>query len=342
MIKALNEQHALSARAKQAPRNDAMPVTVFISSTDRCNLRCPDCFSNIGRYGEMPFEKFKRLADELFPAAKEYHTTVEGEPLTTSYFLDIVPLLEKHSTMMKLTTNGTLLDGDMAARVMHVLGSVRFSVNGATKEMFERLSLGSDFEGVMRNIERFIRLREHSTNRPKVTLQTVISIDNIAQLPDIVRMAYRLGVERVKAQHMIACNLSGRKRTLWFHQEIANQYLEEAEALAKELGLESKFPRRFGKEKRRKEGRKICHFLWQEGWVQVDGTVISCCHPKHMVMGNAFEKGFASVWNGEEYQDLRKKLNTAKEPAACKTCLLVEAYRGGGKEYGEGDFVHER
>ena len=341
MIKVLNERMALEARTAQAPIVKSLPVRVFIATTDRCNISCPMCPTGKGKRGEMPFGKFKVLAEQLFPSAKEYHATVDGEPLATSYFLDIVPLLERHNTTMNLTTNGLLLDVQAATRIMGVLSSVKFSFNGAEKETFERLSRGSDFKTVLENIERFMSIRENSNNSPKVTLQSTLSIDNISELPDIVRLGQKLGVDRVKAYFMIACKRSMVKKTLWFFQDVANRYLFEAEHVAKELGLLTRFPRGFSKQ----EGPakpKTCHFAWEEAWIGVNGIAISCCHPNRLVMGDTSQTEYAVLWNNGNYQTLRKNLNTASEPSACKTCLLVEEFNPTGRPYTKEDFIHVR
>lgn len=58
--------------------------------------------------------------------------------------------------------------------------------------------------------------------------------------------------------------------------------------------------------------RGPCYMPWYQATVSTDGQVYPCCY--HSVggtaVGNAFERGFAAVWNGREMQRFRQKLRT--------------------------------
>jgi len=333
-----NEKNAINARDSKQAINPAMPVRVFISSTNSCNLNCIMCPNSEKRGSELPFEIFKDLAKELFPLAKEYHTTTSGEPLLTSYFKEIPFILRNYDTKLNLTTNGMMLTEDISRLIMPVLSDVKVSFDGSTKKTFEKIRLGSNYENIIKNIEDFIKIRDSSYYKPTLTLQTTLMLENIKELPDIVKIAHNIGADRVKAYLMIAYNPTMKEQSLWFHKKLANECIEVAEELSKSYRLKTKFPKRFSLDKDNKMNtfnyrNLVCHFLWQEGWIETNGNVISCCNIDRSVMGNIYQESFTKIWNNEKYQDMRRRLNSADPYTSCKYCALVNEFRPNGLDY---------
>lgn len=323
-----NERIAINARKSFNPINPAMPVRVNIATTDGCNLRCPMCISPFhDECNELPFETFEELGSELFPRAKEYHTTLAGEPLVTSYFRKIPEILQQYNTKMSFVTNGILLTQDISELIMPVLRDIKVSFDGATKETFQKVRPNADFEGILSNIEKFVELRNNSPYNPTITLLPTVMYDNVRELPDIVELAHDLGVDRVKVCFMVLRNPDLMDQSLWFHKELANEYLDKSIELAESYGIKTKFYKKFNLDEsylhRKRDTWKIdCRFLWEEGWVKVDGNVIPCCNIDTPVVGNIYEESFTDIWNNNMYQDMRQRLNSDDPYECCKHCIL--------------------
>ena len=291
-----------------------MPPKVIIDTTNRCNSDCIMCLSRKGSQ-EMPKETFERLAVELFPFADEYHTTVNGEPLMTTYFCDIPPLLEEYGVRLNLTTNGTLLTPEIAKLILPVLRRIKVSFDGSTKGTFESIRRGSCFETVVNNIRNFVREREPYPDKPQLALQVTLMRSNIGELTEIVRTAYDTGADEVKVYLMVASSGSVRGESLARELSTAKRTLEEAKSLASGYGL------KFSGPKERPE--EICHCLFDEAWIEVNGDVVSCCHVKREVMGNIYESPFADIWNNEKFVDMRR---VEARYNCCNTCSMIGRY----------------
>lgn len=341
-----NERLAIQARKLNKPINPAMPVRVFISTTNKCNFKCPTCPNTIKKLKnkELPFQTFRDLAKELFPLAKEFHPTVKGEPLMTSYFDKIPSLLQKYKVHMNLTTNGMLLSKKTSKLIMPVLSDIKISFDGAQKSTFEKIRPGSNFRIVLNNIKELIKIRNNfliknkRKSKPTITLQTTLMATNIRELPDIVRIAANLGADRVKAYFMITYNQRFIKESLWFHKETTNYYLEKAKKLARNYKIITKFPKEFNLNKNIKTGTRmkndhiVCHFLWQEAWVEEDGSIIPCCSFNAPILGNIYKTPFSKIWNNKSYQNLRRRINS-NPPKYCQNCALVNEFNEKGKDY---------
>jgi len=72
------------------------------------------------------------------------------------------------------------------------------------------------------------------------------------------------------------------------------------------------------------KGRYYCRFPWRETFVSQGGEVTPCCSPGRPVLGNAFEVDFMSIWNGPEYQRLRKGLLTGELTDYCRNCTYLQ------------------
>jgi MoaA/NifB/PqqE/SkfB family radical SAM enzyme len=112
---------------------------------------------------------------------------------------------------LNLTTNGTfpkLGASEWAKKIVPVTSDVKISWNGASKKTHEKIMLGSNWEKALSNIKTFISIRdEHARqggNRCRVTFQMTFLESNINELPDIVRLAIQLGVDRLKGHHLWA------------------------------------------------------------------------------------------------------------------------------------------
>lgn len=151
-------------------------------------------------------------------------------------------------------------------------------------------------------------------------------------------------------------------RIIWlFHVFRHNEHeVEEAKALAKELGLEIRINMMrtdMGKEifekarqsierdlqwipedsqycpfdmkkKEVKKKRKFCDLPWKETVINWDGTVLPCCavYQEAYSFGNAFEGDFSRIWNGQAYMAARKMLADQKSTAKtiCHICKSNE------------------
>lgn len=107
---------------RHARRGDIFPAFVFISVTDRCNLRCQGCWV---RPAQPPHDMEPGLLDEIIRQCKAegsyFFGILGGEPLMHRGLLDV---LSRHpDCYFLLFTNGTVLDARVAKQ-MRRLGNV--------------------------------------------------------------------------------------------------------------------------------------------------------------------------------------------------------------------------
>lgn len=345
--------------ARLARGNGPWRIT-FDTNPDSCNLHCVMCEEHsphsplqIQRRQEgrpkrlMPVEWIERVVAEAAPRGlREIIPSTMGEPLLYDGFEQILDICKRHGVLLNLTTNGTfpgLGARAWAQLIVPVTSDVKISWNGATKATQESIMVGSDFDRTLENVRTFIAVRdEHAQltgHRCRVTFQLTYLAANVAELPDIVRLAVELGVDRIKGHH------------LWAHfPEIEAQSMRrdptairtwnEAVADAREVArtrplpngrailLENLFPLDEAGTADLAPGGP-CPFLGQEAWVSATGRFDPCCAPDAQrrtlgEFGSVEDGGLMKHWDGSRYGELVSTYRTRRLCLACNMRKPVE------------------
>ena len=136
---ALNAKKSEKIEKKEGFR---APVTVLISPTMRCNLRCRGCYaSNYSREDDLPLQTIDRVITEAKELGVCFFTMLGGEPFIRK---DMIKIYSKHNdAYFQVYTNGTLIN-ENAAKMLVKLGNVipMISIEGFEKETDSRRGKG--------------------------------------------------------------------------------------------------------------------------------------------------------------------------------------------------------
>jgi hypothetical protein len=134
-----------------------------------------------------------------------------GEPLMYKDFPELINICKQYNVKMNLTTNGTFLNRgttEWAQMIVPVASDVKISWNGVSGEVQDKVMIGSKYDAKLANLVEFIRVRDEvykeTGHRCTVTLQLTFMEMNVHELPDVVRLGIKLGVDRIKGHHLWA------------------------------------------------------------------------------------------------------------------------------------------
>lgn len=326
------------------------------TNPEDCNLACIMCeehspYSNFReqlyaktgvKVRHMPANWLRPIFEEAAALGiREIIPSTMGEPLLYRQFDEILDLCREFGIRCNLTTNGTFPKRtveDWAARIVPVTSDVKLSWNGATAETATQVMLKLDFEQAIDHVRRFIAVRDaHAAaggNFCRVTFQLTFMRNNMHELADIVRLAARLGVDRVKG-HQLWDHFEEIKG-LSFRQNadtIAewNRYVAEAHAAAAEclkpdgsrVLLEQITPLQEGEEAEVPH-EYACPFLGRELWISATGKFSPCCAPDAQRQslgdfGHYPAQGIAQVIESAQYRAL---MADYKERPLCRGCNM--------------------
>jgi MoaA/NifB/PqqE/SkfB family radical SAM enzyme len=186
-----------------APRWQYLQVEV----TTRCNLpgciMCPrTAWPEKWPAQDLSWETFEALRPSL-KFFSHVHLSGWGEPLLHPRLWDMARAVRAQGLKVSLTTNGLGLNEEVQGRVLEHLDMVAISLDGARAETYERVRPGADFHRLVQQVAALCaRKRSLGLQRPEVVLLFLKMRSNLSELPEFLRLAASLGVDRVNAPNL--------------------------------------------------------------------------------------------------------------------------------------------
>jgi len=255
--KAENERRVREAAQRGDFRIDGMPLKVTLELTADCNFFCRMCEFPAPRedgrkkgYGlSMPLEQFNDvIVPNVFPYALVVNLTVVGEPLMVPYIDSVLEIAAASQTKIEFITHGQFLTEEVIEKIGPHAAGIVVSFDGGTRETFNRIRIGGDFNVITRNMLAFHRWREalpEDAWRPYFHMNATLMKENIHELPTMVRVANGLGVDKFNGALMIAFSPKMAKSSLLNNKALANAAFERARVVADEIGQYAEFPAEF-------------------------------------------------------------------------------------------------
>lgn len=274
------------------------PDRIYIETTNRCNLKCPQCPTGLeitGRpKGDIDEALFRLIVTEAAAWAETAVLHVWGEPLLNMNLESMVSFAARLKLFTEISSNAMLLDEARArALIRSGLGRIYLCIDGVDAATYERIRVGGDFLTVKRNIERFIALNVEAGCPVAVKVQ-LIDIDLTRDQIDAFRNQWTIpGVEGVNIKAFDSWG--GRVESI--NALNAGQCASAVPA--------SRYP---------------CPNLWYHAHIFNDGTLVCCDRDFDLVnpLGNV-EDGVLNAWRGEAICRLRRDHacdSIEKEPCA--------------------------
>lgn len=335
-------------------------LNVVMDITGRCNLKCKMCyFSQVDMIvfkpfnldmperGDMPVSLLKKIAQEIFPFTRSLALSCSAEPLMHPGFMEILDIASRYGIPdIWFPTNGLLLKEKIARKIIQSgIKTIAISIDGATKETYERIRLGGKFEKLMENIEILSKLKRECRSRlPVLRFIVVVMKSNYRELPRIVELARSLGASeldiRYVSQIMPGLNLQDEKISADCAE--AAFYLEEALQIARmhrlklvfmpnlpsapKRGLPDFLLRCVGRLKRfaRRQNflgtLRFCNYPWDTVVIRPNGYISPCIYWVGEPFGSLNERSFQEIWRGAQYEKLRDELKRGPKSDSCLAC----------------------
>jgi MoaA/NifB/PqqE/SkfB family radical SAM enzyme len=156
------------------------PLNVILDLTARCNLKCVMCyFANTDRLffppfdrelssdGNMPVEVFEKIAADLFPRAWRVALGCAAEPMIHPKFKEIVAIAGRYGIpdLWFPTNLLALTDATAEALIQGRVTTVAASIDGMTKETYEKIRVPAKWERLLACLETLRRVRTAARSR---------------------------------------------------------------------------------------------------------------------------------------------------------------------------------
>lgn len=286
---------------------DSFPIHLDIEATNACNLNCIMCprtdMIKKGTFWKIQmfdFDTYKHLIDEgVANGLCSVKYNYLGEPMLNKRLVEMIEYAKQAGVLdVMFNTNATLLDEKLSRRLIQSgLDKLFFSFDSPYSESFNRIRVGADYDKVLNNIKRFMKIREEMGSiTPFTRVSMVLMKDNEGEW-EAFRELFEPTVDAVA--YVDYLDHSGQNNP---------------ERMLAPIGSRRK--------------KFCCPQLWQRMFVHPDGVVTVCCIDalRELQVGNIFEQSAQDIWHGEKYQKLRELHATGyiDEIPICARCPLAK------------------
>jgi len=253
-----------------------LPERLLIDFATKCNLRCPMC-PVWGSEDEEAIDAVKgimeadgaaRLIEEIAPARPLVQPNMYGEPLLVPNLRERLADMKARGMAVAMNTNGLTMDDALAEFMVEIkVDSIFFSIDAVSRE-------------------------------------TLIKIRGVDKLEKIEAAVFRMLAAR-RAHDLPRVGVSFTLQDKNRHEEGA--FVERWAGIVDCVRVGLIFENGTFPDMTPPEPRLPCPTLYKTMPVHHDGTVTICCLDgfKDTNVGNVFEQGVKTVWQGEEFAKVR-------------------------------------
>lgn len=294
------------------------PLVLQLQTQSFCNGRCSICPYRIVKkkldQGTMEWNLFEKIASES--ASRHRLSTVifhlQNEPLLDKRIFDWVRYFKtiRPGTFCTMNTNGELLDRFSTADIIQSnLDRLIISINAYSKEVYESINNGLNYDNVMKNIASLI---SNPSLRHKVMLDYVLTKQNLLEVHQAMQHWKKQGLQtRVVELTNRAGSLEGyeniRPTSHYYNNPVLSRaWRRWAPSIKSVLG---------------------CHIPFYHMSILFNGDVI-CCQDwnRAIIVGNIRTNSLREVWNSEKMNEIRRLILRKRynQINMCQECSFVK------------------
>ena len=181
---------------------------IRLAMDESCNLKCPSCRTDqILHTSGSQFEMRKRLVKKVLeyikhrikmPNSLRVHIGSDGDPFASliyRYFMKEMAAYDSDYLEYTMQTNGLLVK-QLSNRVPHIfkrMSILAVSIDGATKETYEKLRLGGSWKKINENLRHIQELAHHYDF--VFQMHMVVQADNWREMPAMAALARSVDAE---------------------------------------------------------------------------------------------------------------------------------------------------
>jgi len=232
------------------------PLQIDFELNYSCNFTCPMCTwnaestENKGKATWFDFEVFKEVIDSaVSKGLKSIRLNYINEPLIRKDITKFIAYARKAGILdIYFSTNGSLLTEDMCRELINSgLLRLQISLDAQTKETYEKIRTGGNFEDVIKKALRFLEIRdEMNVKLPTLRVNFVKTEINKHELDDFVKF-WENKADSIGVQDLIG---------------IMDGFGKKSDEDLKKMSLSNDFK---------------CAQPFQHLTLRYDGTVLPCC-----------------------------------------------------------------
>jgi radical SAM protein with 4Fe4S-binding SPASM domain len=308
-----------SANRRYSPNHDMaaqpFPALIQLQTINACNASCIMCpyplFKKEFPRGRMEDALFEKIIAEI-AERPEVHTFVpmlQNEPFLDKKLFDRIGRFKQitHGRVeVELVTNGAFLTAEAIERIREVeLDVLDISLDAVSKQTYDRIRIGLDFDEVVAGVERVIDAKLPHTS---VFVRLVKLRDNAQEVREFASRWRARGIP------VFVYTANNRVGAL-------PEFDEKLRLTPEQVPLIHRLGRRAAR-----AWLGHCPAPFAATDILHDGSVLLCTHDwaRKEILGNVRDQTIAEIWNGERMREIRAAVYRRDYGTlpACRDCSL--------------------
>lgn len=303
---------------------ESLPRFLLVELTQGCNLACPMCRPKriATRERTMTDELFERVASTLFPTAEVIDLRGWGESVLLPSFAQSAQRVFDSGALLRIVTNLAYPRLKVLSHLIQGGAWLDLSIDTLDEEAIRVVRPGARLDLIRGNLRHLIQLR-HTTAKGRLRVLLTIQQPGLQSLRATVLELLELGIKEfvltpVRIGQNSPVSLAGCQAEVLEHLA----WIETATAAHGARSTLGGVVAPNGTVVR----PEPCIHPWSHAYVRFDGAVGYCDHLigdffAGEILGTLLADPFPAVWNGEEWQQLRRDHAERRTSPSCwKNC----------------------
>lgn len=220
----------------------ANPSTVFLRTTETCNLKCIQCDyhknNSISRNNALTLEEKLNLIHDIKKWNKDIRISLTGgEPFVRKdIFYKLAEECKKVGLRASVTTNGTLIEKEELKRILDLdLEFILISIDSNDEKIHNNIRGNKDaFQLTTKFAKDIIELRNNINNKTQIYVSSLLGKNNLNNIKGIIEFFEKIGFDGIFFQ-AIQPNFSSEYKDNWKEESSLYPTYEEAEKGIREI-----------------------------------------------------------------------------------------------------------
>jgi len=308
------------------------PRQLEVEVTTACNLKCVICEHTYWteKPRHMTFDQFRTVVDQ-FPGLRWIGLTGIGSGFLNPEYMKMLRFLkEEKSCFVEFFDPFLSIGEELASQIVEIgVNKIWVSLESATRETYNKIRVGSDFDTVIDNIRTLMRIkRQMKSPIPELWFHFIINRHNEGEMEQFVDLVADLSAEEhgLSAPVIYWTNLLSFDEVAHLPSRPTRARMDDIEKKCRDLGIFSVFNENLTCDKPMRSCTK-----WNEPFVLVTGHVQPCCalneandrpyQERHAFM-NLFEADFREWWRSGQKGTFVSNLRKGIVNPVCKNCHI--------------------
>lgn len=312
------------------------PILVTFDVTARCNLRCKYCYVRAGKglSNELTTEHIKSIIHELADLGVFWISISGGEPLLRSDICEITQYCVAKGLSTSITTNGTLLDAELATRLRNT-GLERIQVSIDSRDPYPHEAMRG--EGTHAEALRGLTYLKEA-GFPYIGVSCVPTRLNLKDIPHLIDWVHEQHLPLIRILRYMPAGRGGEVRDIALDRDEIHWLMNMVKKKQKEL--KERLIIRITDAFRAVMAEKplyTCNAA--KTWCAIDsqGYVFPCTlmiNPEHTDIlrpENIMDRGLQYIWLNSTL--LKEQRNPTLLEGKCSQCPELKSCQGGCRAY---------